>query len=101
MNEMVSGATDFNGDVTSWDVSNIHNFTQLFYYAAWFNQDLCGWKGAFSHAIVDDIFWGSGCTFPFDPEGRRGTYCAVASCSPVDTSTVMSEASANLPASNG
>jgi len=40
---MFNGATSFNGDINSWDVSNVNNMFNMFNSATSFNQDLSGW----------------------------------------------------------
>ena len=34
---------DFNGDISSWDVSNVNDMTYMFYKCKKFNQDLSTW----------------------------------------------------------
>ena len=33
----------FNSDISNWDVSNGNNFSRMFYSASDFNQDICDW----------------------------------------------------------
>ena len=35
--------TDFNSDISTWDVSNVNDMIFMFYLATSFNQDLSGW----------------------------------------------------------
>jgi len=50
--------SDFNQDISRWDVSNVKNFESLFGYNTQFNQDISSWntsnainmKGMFTHA---------------------------------------------------
>ena len=35
--------TDFNGDVSNWDVSNVKNMYGMFYKCTNFNQDISSW----------------------------------------------------------
>ena len=35
--------TDFNGDISGWDVSNVTNMCAMFYECESFNQDISGW----------------------------------------------------------
>ena len=35
--------TDFNGDISKWDVSNITNMNRMFWGCNKFNQDISGW----------------------------------------------------------
>lgn len=40
---MFQGASSFNGDISGWDVSNVIAMANMFYGATSFNQDLSGW----------------------------------------------------------
>ena len=36
--------TDFNGDISEWDVSNVTNMRYMFYKCKEFNQDISNWN---------------------------------------------------------
>ena len=37
------GGTNFNGDISGWDVSNVTNMNAMFAWCEAFNQDISGW----------------------------------------------------------
>ena len=43
MSELFKYRSDFNGDISGWDVSNVKNMSKMFYYCKSFNQDISGW----------------------------------------------------------
>ena len=43
MSSMFDGASNFNGDLSSWDVSNVINMSNMFESAISFNGDLSSW----------------------------------------------------------
>ena len=48
MNSLFYGATAFNQNLSSWDVSSVTNMNSMFYGATAFNQDISSW-------IVDNV----------------------------------------------
>jgi transcriptional regulator of nitric oxide reductase len=43
MGAMFQGAENYNHPIGNWDVSNVKNMRNMFYRAAYFNQDLTKW----------------------------------------------------------
>ena len=43
MNNLFKGKEDFNGDISSWDVSSVNSMTAMFVNATSFNQDIGDW----------------------------------------------------------
>lgn len=43
MGFMFNGASEFNGDISNWDVSNVSQMSFMFGAASSFNQDLSNW----------------------------------------------------------
>ena len=43
MSSLFDGETDFNQDISSWDVSSVTTMSLMFYQASAFNQDLSNW----------------------------------------------------------
>ena len=54
---MFYGATNFNCDLSNWDVSNIEQMESMFAYASGFNQDLSSWDVS-NVANFNNIFLG-------------------------------------------
>ena len=44
MSSVFKGRSNFNEDISSWDVSNVANMTQMFRNATNFNQDIGDWN---------------------------------------------------------
>ena len=58
--------TNFNSDISNWDVSNVTNMTSAFYYAFAFNQDLSGWCVSKLPNGKDDTDFNTGSSMPTD-----------------------------------
>ena len=48
--------TDFNGDISNWDVSNVTNMSNMFFECETFNQDISSWDVSNVKSIID-IFY--------------------------------------------
>merc|ERR1719162_2097977 len=57
MKQIFFKATEFNGDVSDWNVSSVTNMNFMFKKASAFNQTMCGWT-----VVGNDMFDGSLCT---------------------------------------
>jgi surface protein len=44
MSEAFKGKSSFNGDISSWNVSNVTNMSDMFYNASAFNGDISSWE---------------------------------------------------------
>merc|ERR1712005_70475 len=44
MRMMFAGASHFNADLSSWDVSHVTDLSGMFLFASSFNGDLSGWQ---------------------------------------------------------
>jgi len=58
MQNMFQGATTFNEDISSWDISNVNNFAFFFYKATTFNQDISAWDMS-NYTNMNNIFNGA------------------------------------------
>ncbi|MEQ9404587.1 MAG: BspA family leucine-rich repeat surface protein [Cyclobacteriaceae bacterium] len=58
LNNTFSGATLFDGDLSSWDVSAITGMTGTFNNAATFNSDISSWDVS-NVQIMSSMFWGA------------------------------------------
>ena len=52
------GVTDFNGDISQWDVSNVTDMRDMFYGCSNFNQDISNWDVS---NVIDAYDMFSGC----------------------------------------
>ena len=78
---MFLGAISFNDDLSSWDVSFVTDMTSMFEGATSFGQDLCNWGDKFPYSSSSNIFLESGCTDRTQPSlDQRGPFCASSSC---------------------
>ena len=48
MNNMFFNATNFNQDISSWDVSNVNTMSHMFVNASSFNQNIGSWDVSLS-----------------------------------------------------
>ena len=55
---MFRGATSFNQDISTWDVSNLTNISYLFFGASSFNQDISPWSVG-NVTNMDSVFFGA------------------------------------------
>jgi hypothetical protein len=59
MHALFLDARAFNGDVMSWDVSNVESAHHMFRKAKSFNQDILSWNVSSMWSPVDGIFDGA------------------------------------------
>ncbi|TAE45501.1 MAG: BspA family leucine-rich repeat surface protein, partial [Cytophagales bacterium] len=61
MQGMFNGASVFNRDISSWNVSNVTSFDGMFQFASAFNQDLSNWNfSTISNISALSMFYGAG-----------------------------------------
>ena len=58
MESMFSGATLFNGNISSWNVSSVTNMSSMFYYASDFKGDISSWNVS-SVTSMSNMFFGA------------------------------------------
>ena len=58
MNSMFYDAKSFNCDISRWNVSNVKDMSYMFYYAESFNSDISGWKVS-EVKNMHGMFWGA------------------------------------------
>ena len=58
MNSMFYGCKSFNQDISKWDVSNVTNMNRMFNGCKYFNQDISGWNVS---NVKNRIYIFSGC----------------------------------------
>jgi surface protein len=85
MRSMFQGASSFNSNISSWDISSVTNMRYMFYGASSFNQNLCPWGPKLPNTFIYGnaayrMFEGSGCANKNPPTGRTGPWCAVTTC---------------------
>ena len=65
MGNMFRYAYSFKGDISKWNVSNVKNMNSMFRYAESFNVDISGWKVS---NVKDMSFMFLGCPLKDYPE---------------------------------
>jgi surface protein len=85
MNNLFYGKSNFNSDISSWDVSSVIDMGYMFYKASSFNQNLCPWGPKLPVTFIYGtyaygMFFSSGCANKNPPTGRTGPWCAVTNC---------------------
>mmetsp|Transcript_10035 Transcript_10035/g.23207 ORF Transcript_10035/g.23207 Transcript_10035/m.23207 type:complete len:113 (-) Transcript_10035:652-990(-) len=61
MHSMFAGATRFNQDIGRWNVSQVSNMDNMFRNATRFKQNLCGWKLLENGMTCRFLFYGTSC----------------------------------------
>ena len=85
MESMFASANSFNIDISNWDISSVTIMRYMLNGATSFNQDLCAWGDKFPYgAEAIFIFANSGCNFTDTPqESQQGPFCA-SNCTDTD-----------------
>ena len=52
MSNMFVGASDFNGDISAWNVSNVNSMVSMFSDASSFNGDISAWDVSNVNSMV-------------------------------------------------
>ena len=72
MSNMFNCATQFNGDLSKWDVSRVTNMQNMFYSASAFNSDLSAWNT--SSVTNMSCMFAEATSFPHDVSGWNTTH---------------------------
>eukprot|EP00980_Cylindrotheca_fusiformis_P006511 scaffold1381_cov64-Cylindrotheca_fusiformis.AAC.9 len=87
MANMFHEASTFNQDLSNWDVSKVTKKAEMFMDATNFDQDLCQWKDIIQYEEMENMFAGTSCLFPQDPDpATKGPFCA-SYCAPFNNPT--------------
>jgi surface protein len=77
--------SNFNSNISNWNVSAVTDMRSMFSMATRFNQNLCPWGAKlpsnFNYVSQTiNMFTGTNCTNKTKPTGRSGPWCAVTNC---------------------